>query len=122
MLKLTLLVMLMAGGVYAQTNVLQLTWNQPVGWHSQLYSSTSLNGNWSLLSTNGPDYSLVATQEVAFFTVVVSPAPRNGASLYEFDPNVEGIIPEYTNEASVAYSSDGAGPFYGWSVTNQMWQ
>ena len=61
----------------ADTNVLELTWSQPPGYQSTLFTATNLAGAWSPISTNPPPFTTVSDKEVAFFYVVVSPTNNN---------------------------------------------
>jgi hypothetical protein len=40
---------------------------------------------------------------------------------YTADPNAEGVKPADVTKPAVAYSLDGSGSFYGWSVAQQKW-
>jgi hypothetical protein len=119
---LFLLPLLLALSASAQTNVLQLTWQQPPGWHSDLYSSTNVNGGWSLLSTNAPDVSVVATQSQACFTVIVSPPVQNGVCGYTNDPTAEGVRPLNTNQPAFAIGYFNSSELWWWIVADQQWE
>ena len=41
--------------------------------------------------------------------------------VYTTDPNAEGLKPAVTTLPATAYSSNGAGSIYGWSVATQSW-
>lgn len=41
---------------------------------------------------------------------------------YTADPNSEGVVPTNTSTPAVAYSIDGLGSIYTWSIINQNWQ
>lgn len=45
----------------------------------------------------------------------------NAPVVYTTDPNVEGLTPTNTSAPAVAYSADGSGAVYGWSVASQLW-
>jgi len=124
-LKLTLATILttLAFSIIAGTNTLTLTWLQPPGYQSTLYSSTNLGGGWSSLGTANPPYSTEETNKVSFFYVSVAPTNYpNSDVIYTNDPNVEGLKPASTNKPSIAYKDDGSGAIYGWSITSQMWK
>lgn len=104
------------------TNVLELVWQEPVGWQSSLYSATNLGGNWSLLSTSSPPVTVYPTQSAAFFYVQVMPANAgNGVIAYTNDPNAEGVRPSNTNQSAAAISY-GGGQVFWWIVSNQQWE
>lgn len=72
--KLTFLLFVLTSFICrADTNVLELTWSQPIGYQSTLYTSTNLAGTWQPLSTNPPPFTTVSDKPVAFFYVVVTP-------------------------------------------------
>ena len=72
-IKLAILLVIASLTSFADTNVLELTWSQPIGYQSTLYTSTNLGGAWQPLSTNPPPFTTVSDKSVAFFYVVVSP-------------------------------------------------
>ena len=45
----------------------------------------------------------------------------NPPVVYIADPNTEGLTPVDTTKPAVAYSSDGSGAIFGWSVGQQKW-
>jgi hypothetical protein len=45
----------------------------------------------------------------------------NAPVIYTADPNVEDLKPADVNSPSTAYSADGTGAFFGWSVKYQKW-
>lgn len=97
----------------AQTNVLQLVWAQPPGYSSTLYTATNLGGTWSVLSTNSPPLSVTATQQVAFFYVVVTPTNTNPQQV--FSGNYHGGVPDITPVAAVALTVDTSnGNLWSW--------
>lgn len=40
---------------------------------------------------------------------------------YTTDPNTELVVPDSLTDPAVAYSADGSGSFYGWSIATQSW-
>jgi hypothetical protein len=118
-----LFLILLSFSLFADTNTLTLTWLQPPGYQSTLYSATNLNGSWSSFGAVNPPYSTPETNQTAFFYVVVAPTnAENVAIIYTNDPNVEGLKPANTNASAIAYSYDGSGSFYGWSTVYQEWR
>ena len=45
----------------------------------------------------------------------------NTPVVYTADPNTEGLTPANAALPCVAYSADGSGSFYGWSVATATW-
>lgn len=45
----------------------------------------------------------------------------NPPVVYTNDPNTEGLTPANTTLPAVAYSSNGQGSIFGWSVALQQW-
>jgi hypothetical protein len=110
------------GSGFAQSNVLTLTWLQPAGFHSTLYSSTNLNGEWTSLGEVNPPAYVTPTNPVTFFYVSVAPSNLfNEPIIYSTDPNAENLKPEFTNRPAMAYSEDGSGGIYGWSPSDGCW-
>lgn len=62
------------------------------------------------------------TNQVSFFYVNVVPTNVTGFVIYTNNPNTEGLKPLYTNAPSMAYTDDGAGSLYVWSIIDQMWK
>lgn len=101
---------------------LHLTWEQPLGWHSTLYSSTNLDGTWSQFSTSSPPVDVQPTNQVAFFQVIVAPSNTiNGAMIYNTDPNGESLIPEFPLKPAVCYSLTPGANGYCWDTNSQIW-
>lgn len=48
-------------------------------------------------------------------------AAGNNDMTYINDPNVEGVVPPNPLANALAYSTNGQGAVYGWSVANQNW-
>lgn len=40
---------------------------------------------------------------------------------YTTDPNSELVVPDNLTSPAIAYSADGSGSIYGWSVATQSW-
>lgn len=74
-LLLTILLSCLTPLTFGTTNTLVLTWAQPPGYTSQLYTATNLAGSWTpfVLTTNAPPVCVAATQSVAYFYVTVAP-------------------------------------------------
>lgn len=45
----------------------------------------------------------------------------NCPEVYVTDPNTEGVKPDNVNLTAMAYSADGSGAIFGWSVLLQLW-
>ncbi len=45
----------------------------------------------------------------------------NQPVIYTSDPNTEALTPANVNLPGMAYSADGSGAVFGWSVTQQKW-
>jgi hypothetical protein len=86
-IKLALILTLLTSVIYADTNVLELTWLQPPGYQSELFTSTNLVGVWQPLSTNAPPFQTYSDKDVAFFYVVVKPTPIQMNYVGGFDPS-----------------------------------
>lgn len=101
---------------------LTLTWIQPPGYQSTLYSSTNIAGAWTQWGVVNPPVVTQTTNQMAFFYVVV--VPTNAASLFIYtnNPNIEGLKPSNTNAPAMAYTDDGSGPMWVWSITEQAWK
>ncbi len=45
----------------------------------------------------------------------------DNTATYISDPNAEGVKPPNTQANALAYSTNGQGQIYGWSIANQNW-
>lgn len=52
---------------------------------------------------------------------ISSTAVANPPVVYTADPNTEGLTPANAALPCVAYSADGSGSIYGWSVATTTW-
>lgn len=113
----------MASAVFvkAATNILVLTWNEPVGYHSTLYESTNLISGWTQFSTSSPPVSVESAKDSAFFYVTVEPEKNPAILIYTNDPNQDGLKPMDTNGPAIAYDQFGQHATYFWSPATQSW-
>ena len=117
----SILIAVLAIALTAQT--LNLTWMQPAGYQSTLYEATNINGSWTAMGVVNPPVAVQTTNQVAFFYVAVAPTNLvNSDVIYSNDPNAENLKPADTNKPAMAYSFDGSGAIYGWSVQYQQWR
>lgn len=120
---ITSIALFTAMSLMATTNVLQLTWTQPPGWFSTLYSSTNLVGDWTSLGVISPPVNVEPTNQVSFFSVILSPTNSlNEPIIYLTNPNTEGLLPIFTNKPCYAYDEFMNFPVYFWSPTDQVWR
>lgn len=55
-------------------------------------------------------------------TVKSSPSQSVQTVIYARDPNAEKLTPPMTNDPALAYTDDGKGPIFTWSVKFQCWK
>lgn len=55
-------------------------------------------------------------------TVKNSPSQSVQTVIYTRDPNAEKLAPPMTNAPALAYTDDGKGGIYTWSVKSQCWK
>lgn len=118
-LLLTLLTLTAA--VAQTTNVLVLTWNEPIGSHSTLFQATNLLSGWSEFSTSSPPVSINEAAPAAFFYVHVEPSQSPDILIYTNNPNSDGLRPANTNGVGIAYDQFGNHGTYYWSPITQSW-
>lgn len=119
---LTGLALLAVASTLLASETLTLTWIQPPGYQSTLYSSTNVAGAWTEWGVVNPPIVTQTTNQMAFFYVVVAPTNSGSLLIYTNNPNTEGLKPTNTNAPAMAYTDDGSGPTWVWSITQQVWK
>jgi len=82
-------------------------------------TASLINGSVGLQALS--EKQLLAINTFLICELVSSGAGGNPPVIYTADPNTEGLKPVNTALPAVAYSSDGSGAFFGWSVVQQKW-
>lgn len=120
---LTLLIVLSAISLAANTNVLQLIWMQPPGYESTLYSATNLGGAWTSLGVVNPPFNVSPTNQVSYFYVSVAPTNDPGNYVGNTDPtNVDAMAGSYfvnTNDGDWWVNVYGGTNGWVWYISGQ---
>lgn len=106
---------------------LTLTWNQPTGYSSTLYSATNIDGTWTEFSESSPPVDVDTTNQVSFFKVDVFPTNAsdyyNSTLIYTNEvggPNAQGQIPQRIHEPSLTYFIGGN--IWTWDTNDFTWK
>lgn len=120
-MKRTLLIsiLLLSALIAFSDDTLTLTWDQPPGFSSTLFTSTNLNGCWTSLGTVNPPYITQETNRVAFFYVSV--APTNIVNVPVLYTNGTPGVPQYPASPCIAYDPNGILPLMVWRVSDRTW-
>ena len=90
-----------------------------------IYLLNTSNLTASQIATGGAPFTGITDKEAAIIYLLTGAGGGglggNAAVIYTADPNTEGLKPADTTKPALAYSSDGSGPVFGWSVALQKW-